>query len=345
MVEVALAVAKPKRRPRVNKVKRTEVNLRDIRLLPPAKTLLVKAEAILRDEANLEEVRKSKKITHIAVVGAHKTYKQFGYQCHANMPGVISRYDWNGRSIESKRRSYNYRYFVSFSNDCRKAQYYEENTPFTSLEVKAVRRWYSWWRNKSNWSRFFVGPTDTDTLFRCGCIIDLSAPSFVVHFIAVAWRMPAEYMEMVLEWYKMVRKGVEPHIALGMAQNVQGFYTDEHIETMYSLGHNLIGIVSIETIARFLSGWCRITDKASLKPARESYETYVNYAYSEQVSSSWLQTLPKKIRQEKVIASRWSSSVQSVTPASAFRNPWDAGWASLMVLLNRFLARNGWAVA
>lgn len=394
-------VAKAKRVPKPRKQPDLNVNMRDIKLLPEASITLSKAVAMLRDPAMLEQVHAAKNISHWAMVGPLHADVQMDQICHAGAQYNISsgnnvskrsggqrqrhrqsptnqyRYEyWNdvkkawqttpidlSRPADGTRAFYNYRYMITWSNEKVKPEYHgPDGVPYTKAQVKALREYYWWLRNKSHWSRFFVGPTDRKTLFECGCILDLSAPSCVVHFAAVAWRISGEMVEMPEQWYALVQRGVEPHLAFGMAQNVVGFDKtadpNADIEGFYSAGHNLIGRSTIEQLARLVSGQLYMSDRSqNLRPARIYYSTRSNYAYQggeeegwdeddeDGGGNIWFDRFPKAAKHMTEKPNRWNPAKMDKSyamRASLFHHPWSKGMVWVLTEVGKYMDKRGW---
>lgn len=369
---------------------KSDVDINSIKLLPPAPKTLAKAVAILKDPANIETVRKATNISHIAMVGKWHVDITFDRVCHACCSNMVAtgnnirqgrgngnykerynaeaepygRYEyWNDKTNKwqtayvelsepegNKRAFYNYRYMVTWTNEKLKPEYHAGGVEFTKHQKAALKAWYLWLAKDSQWSRFFVGPKDAKTLVECGCILDMSAPSFIVHLMAVSWRISGEYVEVVEEWYNLCRLGCDPHVAFGMAQNLKGWgdVKDGVIEPCMSQGHNLMSNPTLNGLARLATGMLKVDDKTKMRPAFASYSTQCNYVYKgDGYDDGWFAKLPKetKVKVKRESKSRWSGTKMvevEVCPASAWAKPWSAGWLWLNAQIADIIAKKGW---
>lgn len=386
---------KPKRRPKKPKRNNPNVPLASIKLLPEASITLAKAVTMLRDPALLAQVREAKNISHWAMVGPLHADVEIDRICHAgasiniqhgnNQPDPNNRYRyewrpennrwqyWNDKtklwqdervmlSAKPKKRPfYNFRYMITWTNERVKPEYHgPDGVDYTKVQAKALREFLFWLRNKSHWSRFFVGPKDAKTLFECGCILDLSAPSCVVHMMAVAWRISGEMVEMPEQWWALVQKGVEPHLAFGLAQNVQGFDKtadpNANIEPFASKGHNLIGRSTIQQLARLTSGMLYLTDKkGNLRPARTYYSTSSNYAYrggseddwddDDEPNGNWLDKFPAALKtcvEKPNVFNPANVTKTYYIRASQFHQLWDSGFVWILTEVGKYMDKRGW---
>lgn len=373
--------AVPKRSP--------DVPITSIRLLPPAPATLRKAIAILKDPANIEKVRAASNISHIAMVGKFHTDIQFDRVCHACCSSMVSqgnnfynkgqkykeRYNadikpygayeyWNDKKnvwqqayVElskrpegSKRRFFNYRYMVTWTNERLKPEYHAPGKEFTKHQKAALKAWYLWLAKDSQWARFFVGPKDAKTLVECGCILDMSAPSFIVHLMAVSWRISGEYVEVVEEWFNLCNLKCDPHVAFGMAQNLKGWGDmDGVIEPCYSSGHNLMSNPTINGLARLATGRLHVEEWFNMQPAYSSYSTSCNYVYKgDGYDDGWFSKLPKELfsTMERENNSRWGGKAKvtvSVVRSDAWQHQWSAGWLWLNAQIAEVIQKKGWS--
>lgn len=364
------------------------VDIASIKLLPPAPATLAKAIAILKDPENIEKVRAARNISHIAMVGKFKVDIQFDRVCHACCSSMVSRgnnfynagqkymgrynpnlkpygaYEyWNDKTRQwqqayvelterpagSKRRFYNYRYMVTWTNEKLKPEYHGgDGVEFTKHQKAALKAWYLWLAKDSQWARFFVGPKDAKTLTEFGCILDMSAPSFIVHLMAVAWRISGEYVEVCEEWYNLCQLGCDPHVAFGMAQNLKGWGDPAGvIEPCYSQGHKLMSNPTLDGLARLATGRLHVDDPFKLQPAYKSYSTSCNYVYKgDGMDDGWFSKLPKELKREETrkSVSRWGGGDQKVTvvPSSVWRNQRDAGWLWLNGKIAETIQKEGY---
>jgi hypothetical protein len=362
-------------------MKQTNIRLRDIRLRKPAPVVLGIAENLLRDKR--DAARESQNVTNCAVVGIEKVDVQLDRVCHACLSSMLVHPDDRDRKYESrwnakanpwgggyeyyndqtkewqqqfvyltppkiKRRNYPYRYLVGWSNHQLKPQYaeWDECAPFRGERLRACQMYYDWLRNHSHFSRFFVGPRDVRTLSRYGYILDLDAPSFVIHTIAVAWRMPGESVELVEEWYHLVQRGVDPNLAFGVVQKVIGFHKgdDGQLFTYGARGHVFCDVASTTTIARFAEGVAKYEPPCSKDchdymklPARYTYSTSNLVAWEAVYGNSqngWLKQVQKErpeLLVEKEVPQLWGNPIKKTdVAAGAFQRSYDPGFVWLL---------------
>jgi len=350
--------------------KSRDVRLRDIPLRPPCAPALKKAVEVLK--ANRDKARGATNVTQAALVGKKGSPRLMMNEiCHAMLGREVVPYHLRDSSsgyygVMKKGEEAPYRYLVGWSNHEIKREYRKPadlQTPFKGPMLRDMTMFYDWLHNHSNWSRFFVGPRDKRFLRDYGYVIDLQAPCFVVHFVVVAWRMPGEYHEMVLKWAHLVRKGIEPHLAFALVQGIQGWDNPNGIlqSDQFHRGHKLIGALSIEGIARIVTGTCLITSANYLLPARRFYTTSVNACYNpmeydaitHQYTKDWLETVGHKWRKDKrhaiikkVPPMWWDKGAKPTyrydLRASLFQSPYDEGFLAIRYRVDGHIRKKGW---
>lgn len=338
-----------------------DVRLRDIPLRPPVAPALDKAINILHDKR--DEARAARNVTQAAVVGEKHEAFAMNEICHAMMPRMVVP---NGDPyayprVLDKGKPAMFRYMIGWSNHEIKREYRADTDlqkPFSGEMLRDITMYYDWLRNKSHWSRFFVGPRDPRFLRNFGYILDLQAPSFVVHFMAVAWRMPGEYHEMVLRWAHLVRNGVEPHLAFAIVQDVQGFeIPDGFIEKEQQWrGHRLIQMLTLEGVARVTAGVCQIDSLNRLISARRSYSTHCNDCYNvshydhltHKYTQTWLDVLGDRYKRTNRAYIEehedfWHRKSETSKLYSAmFQSPYDEGIIDLSLRTQMIIRKKGW---
>lgn len=380
-----MAVPKKKRKPE-RWDDATDVSIFSLKLLSPSPTALKRAVDTLLDPANLNGVRKADNISHVAMVGPLHSNVSIDNICHSMCPNMIAKgnnrdeVDWQYgvnmrlRFVETekirlfeylhprtkkwqdeipdlpqkKRAFFHYRYMVNWSNDRQKPEYHSDGIDFTAEQKDSLHVYYSWLRNESIWSRFLVGPSDRETLYNTGCIIDLSAPSYVVHMIAVAWRIPGEYIELIEQWHHLVKRGIDPHIAFGAVQVLVGFdKPDGTIQVYCPAGHVLLYASTIELMARLVTGMLHVREKSFSRQARDFYSTFSNSAYTGRCDGfgekSWLCTVPKSLKITVEVDGMFSKKrKEECVSSAAFQNVYDPGWIYLMSQVGEFINKKEW---
>jgi len=347
-----------------------DVRLRDIRLRPPCAPALKQALQILK--ANRDLARSAMCVSQAALVGTKQTKLFMNEICHAMLGREVVPYDTRDHNtvgfyaVMKKGVAAPYRYLVGWSNHEVKREYRkfdDPQTPFKGEMLRDMTMFYDWLHNRSHWARFFVGPRDPKFLRDYGYIIDLQAPCFVVHFAVVAWRMPGEYHEMVLKWAYLVKKGIEPHLAFAIVQGIEGWDKPKGIiqPDRKSRGHKLIAPLSIEGIARIVTGTVTVENEKYLMPARRFYTTSVNGCYNpssynpvtRRYSVDWLETIGYKWRKDKTHAKItivpplwWDKGGKPTTRyelrSSLFQSPYDEGFMTLRYWVDGFIRKKGW---
>lgn len=339
--------------------KQMDIHLRDIKLAKPATATLEKAKAILYGPLR-DQAREAKNVSSWVAVGPYSESAQISRICHAAMYHVKERRaipaartkkgkyrTRKGKQLISRMdKRPQYRYLVNYTCHACKPEYWskypESHVPFDGKRLRAVMAWYDFLANRSHWARFFVGPKDMFTMLHYGHILDLSAPSFVVHFMCVAWRMPGEFIEQVESWFELVERGIDPHMAFGAAMCL-GF-EDGKIESIRTKGHSLMGTPDITTIARFVKG-VAICTKAELAPSWDYYTTSCNQAYGYRYGGSWMEEA-KKIDALCTIVETptpWggTNTSRKFNPET-FRTVFDPGWQWMMRRVMETIALHKW---
>ena len=328
-----------------------DVKLADLPLAKPQPATLRKAMEILYGPLR-DEARRVNNVSSWVAVGQYSVVEQMDHVCHAGMYQVAddrtipAKYKKRGglrkrKGVEQKERTdkrRQFRYLVNYTCHACKPEYWsgqpECHVPFEGQRLRAVMAWYEFLANRSHWARFFVGPKDMFTFLNYGHILDLSAPSFVVHFLCVAWRMPGEYIEQVDNWFELVERGIDPHMALGATMNIGGW--NEQIGIVASRGHRLMTACKINAIAHFVYGVVTVTPE-EMKPANVYYTTSCNQAYGCRReygnAKNWMdEAMEQPELVTTVITKRaWGGDVETKTlKLDAFRTVFDPGWQWMM---------------
>jgi hypothetical protein len=321
----------------------------DLPLDKQSKSEIAQATRTLKTQEHLDRVRAAYNISHWALVGPDKVEVTIDQVCHASVPyqirnAIMYHVPPKGKH-PAKRPSWPYRYMVNWSNEKQKPEYHTGGVEFTPDDVVAVKAYYDWLRNRSHFARFFVGPTDIDTLFNYGMILDMSAPSQIVHFLCVAWRMPGEYLDLVVQWHILASRGVDPHIAFGMAQQVTGFQEgSEGVSPGSSPGHNCLARSSYDQMARLATG---ILYRLDLGGARAHYDTGCCGSFNPYDGrSTWFDLLPDDLCTIKMVPGIFNPArlvERKAVDPSHFASVWSKGIIHIYTEVAKVIDQNkGW---